>query len=387
MNIALVTLSFWPVVGGMETVVHDLATALGDLGHGVTVFAPKQRHRFEEIEHRYQLVRFGWTFRGGFRSGINRFPLARVFGKLHAFNRFDVINGHSAYLATSYSLALKRKFGVPVVVTCHGHDIQRYPGIGYGLRLSPAKDRLIGRNLDAADLTVSISRSIDEELRELLPAGKIVSIPNGVPIPTGGERTDAWLRPRLGETAAVVVISVGRNVPKKSLDTGLRAFALAAADVPGVRYVHIGRDGELLERLAADLGVADRFSALGEQPRARVLQAYREADIFFSPAAVEAAPLVAIEAMAAGLPCLVSDGPGNRDAVEHGGNGLMVPVGDIDAMAAAMVSLMRDEDKRRRFGAASREMVARFAWPVVAAEYANAFQDLISRAARAGDAP
>ena len=99
---------------------------------------------------------------------------------------------------------------------------------------------------------------------------------------------------------------------------------------------------------------------------------------------MESFGLVTFEAMAAGLPCLVSDGPGNRDAVEHGGNGLVVPVGDIDAMAAAMVGLMRDEDERRRFGAASREMVARYAWPIVAAEYVDAFQRLISRAARPG---
>ena len=122
------------------------------------------------------------------------------------------------------------------------------------------------------------------------------------------------------------------------------------------------------------LGIAGRFSALGEQPRGRVLQACREADIFFSPAAVEAAPLVAIEAMAAGLPCVVSDGPGNCDAVEHGRNGIVVPVDDTVAMARALVELARDWEQRGRLGRHARETAGRFAWPRVAGEYVLAFE-------------
>ncbi len=387
MNIALVTLNFWPLTGGMEMVVHDLAGALHDLGHDVSVFAPSLRGRHEEIDHRYHLVRFGWTLRGAFRFGLNKYVLAREFSRLHRAGPFDVINAHSAYLATSYALHLKRRFGVPVVVTAHGSDIQRLPDVGYGVRLDPANDRLVRRNLEQADLTVSISRSVYENLAQILPDAKIVSISDGVAVGPATDGSGAWVRERIGVHSGGIVIAVGRNVAVKSFPDGVRAFALAAKDLPDVHFVHIGRDGEPLVELASELGVADRFHALGEVQRERVFAAYHEADLFFSPAAMESFGLVTFEAMAAGLPCLVSDGPGNRDAVEHGGNGSVVPVGDIDAMAAAMVGLIRDEDKRRRYGTASREMVARFAWPVVAAEYADAFRDLISRAARAGDAP
>jgi len=374
-NIALVTLNFWPLTGGLEMVVHDLAGALHDLGHDVTVFAPKQRGEYEEVEHRYRLVRFGLTVRGAFRFGLNRYFLAREFHRLHRAGPFDVINAHSAHLATSYALHLKRRFHVPVVVTAHGADIQRLPEVGYGVRLNPADDRLVRKNLGEADLAVSISDSVHEDLAEILPEEKIVSIPDGISLATGNNQAP-WLRDRLGLDTDPIVIAVGRNVAKKSFPDGVRAFASAARELPGLHFVHIGRAGEPLAELARDLGVSDQFHTLGEIQREQVLAAYREADIFFSPAAMESFGIVTFEAMAAGLPCLVSDGPGNRDAVDDDVNGLLVPVGDTEAMAAAIVDLCRDKSKRARLATAARESVTRFAWPVVAGEYAKLFSQL-----------
>jgi teichuronic acid biosynthesis glycosyltransferase TuaC len=270
MNIALVALNFLPARGGMEFVVHDLAETLHDSGHDVTVFAPRWKNLPPEYDHHYRLVRFGWNFRGAFRSGFNKWPLKRAFARLHKDMPFDVINSHSAHLSTSYALALKQKFGVPVVVTCHGHDIQRDPASGYGLRLNPKDDRLILRNLAAADLAVSISGSVYEDLVRVVPAEKIVSIPNGIDVGFGDSTGEPWLRKFVGGEGDILVISVGRNVPKKSFDVGLRACALAIEQVPDMRYVHIGRDGDALGTLAAELGISERFHALGELPRPKV---------------------------------------------------------------------------------------------------------------------
>lgn len=381
MKIALVALNFLPARGGMEFVVHDLAESLHVLGHDVTVFAPNWKSLPPEHDHRYRLVRFGWNFRGAFRFGFNRWPLRRAFARLHSDEPFDVINSHSAHLSTSYALGLKRKFDVPVVVTCHGHDIQRNPATGYGLRLDPKQDRSIRRNLEAADLAVSISGSVYDDLREVVPIEKIVSIPNGIDIEPGRDAHDPWLRKRLPDGDDIIVISVGRNNPKKSLDVGLRAFALAAAQVPKLRFVHIGREGDLLEPLASDLGVSDRFHALGEQRRNMVLQAYSESDIFFSPAAVEAFPLVTLEAMAAGLPSVVSDGPGNRDAVVHGKTATVAPVGDVELLAQGLVDLARDEGQRRVYREGALESVRRYAWSRVGDEYLKAFASVVGNEA------
>ena len=140
-----------------------------------------------------------------------------------------------------------------------------------------------------------------------------------------------------------------------------------------MRYVHIGRDGDVLQQQADRLGIGDRFHALGEQPRDLVLQAYREADVFFSPAAVESFGIVTFEAMAASLPSVVSDGPGNRDAVVDGETGIIAPVDDAELMARALVTLGGDEALCTTYGHAAKEAVSRFAWPGVADEYVEAF--------------
>ena len=378
MNIALVALNFLPARGGMEFVVHDLAENLHDLGHDVTVFAPRWKDLPPEHNHSYRLIRFGWNFPGAFRLGFNRWPLRWAFARLHREKPFDVINSHSAYISTSYALFLKQKYGVPVVVTCHGHDIQRDPESGYGLRLDPDQDRVIRRNLGISDLTVSISGSVYEDIVDILPPEKIVSIPNGVDMVLPGTRHESWLKKLICDEDDIIVISVGRNVPKKSLDVGLRAFAKALVEAPKMHYVHIGRDGDLLESLASELEISGRFHAMGEKPRSQVLQAYREANIFFSPAAVEAFGIVTLEAMAAGLPCVASNGPGNRDAVVQGKTGIISPVGDVNQFASSLVDLASNEPLRREYGANALQEVGNYAWPHVADKYVRAFTSVVS---------
>src|SRR5690606_17553531 len=145
-----------------------------------------------------------------------------------------------------------------------------------------------------------------------------------------------WLRDRLRLDEGIFIVSLGRNVPKKHFDIGIRAFAVALKSDPRLRYVHVGRDAGPLESLAASLGVGDRFHALGELPHSELVHVLHSADIYLSPAAVEGFSLANVEAMASGLPCIVTDGPGNRDAGRSGVNGWVVPVGDVERMAEAI---------------------------------------------------
>lgn len=379
MQIALLTFNFWPRRAGIEYVVHDLATELHRTGHQVTVFAPRLRERFQEIEHAYGLVRFGLPLPGAFRSGLNRFALRRIFATQQRGRPFDVVNVHSAYLPASYAIDLKRSFGVPVVVTCHGHDIQRDAATGYGVRLGARADRIVCRNLRAADRVVAISAAVQDELMRIVPPERIACLPNGVRVDAAGVAQAGVLR-RHGVPDGMIVLAVGRNHAKKQFDVGLRAFRVLALDVPDARFVHIGRGGPALAALAAALGLGDRFHALGELDRDDVAAAYREADIFLLPSAVESFGLVTVEAMAAGLPCVVTDAPGSRDLVEHGRTGLLAPIGDVAALGAALLELAGDPARRRALGRAGRQTAAaRYGWPAVARSYVDVYRE-----ARAG---
>jgi glycosyltransferase involved in cell wall biosynthesis len=377
MRIALFSLNFWPRRGGQEYVVHQLATALHRAGHPTSVFVPRVRGLREEIDHQYELVRFGTTLRGAIRSGLNRPVLVAAFARRHLKSRFDVVNAHSASTATTYALDLKRLFRVPVVVTCHGHDIQRFPELGYGQRLNPRADREVCRNLSRVDRVVSISGAIRDELVQLIPDRKIVSIPNGVDVAELEAASVIGWRGRLGLGDRTIVLCVGRNVRKKAFPTGIRAFAQATQGNPSPMLVHVGRGGESLQQMAYDLGIHSQFLALGELDRGELLSLYREADIFLSPAEVEGFPLANLEAMACGLPCVVTTGPGNWDSIEHGQNGWMVPVGDVVAMAEALRDLIGNPRRRRLFAESSRRRARSFDWHRVAGRYVEMFREAI----------
>lgn len=378
MKIGILTLSFWPRVGGMEYVVHGLATALQRAGNEVHVFAPSfyPTDATIEIEHIYSLHRFGWTFRGAFHSGINRISLIRKFFSLNKDKKFNVLNVHSAHTATRYALDLKALFGIPIVVTCHGHDIQRIPEIGYGYRLDPREDRRIRKHLTKADRSISISDSVYAELKSILDEKYISKVPNGIDEEFLTSSASKIIKGRIADQNAKIILSVGRNVKKKAFDVGLRAFA-SIPDTLNCHYVHVGADGKALENLAKELKVCSRFHQLGVIPRKLIPSLYKEADIFFSPAAVEAFPLVSLEALASGLPCVVTDGPGNRDSVEHGVDGLIVKVGDTSEMKNALLTLLNDDDLRASFGDKARKKIDKhYRWEVVAKEYLEVFCSL-----------
>lgn len=151
------------------------------------------------------------------------------------------------------------------------------------------------------------------------------------------------------------ILHVGRLEAQKAQDVLLRAFAVLAGDFPDWRLVIVG-DGSLgpvLHRLADELAIAGRIDWIGRTDAMDVL--YRTAALFALPSRFEGTPNALLEAMAAGLPVIVSDQIGGGLAhVEPEDNGLVAPVDDVAALSAALRRLMEDADARKRLGAAAR---------------------------------
>ncbi|HEY7213157.1 MAG TPA: glycosyltransferase, partial [Thermoanaerobaculia bacterium] len=99
------------------------------------------------------------------------------------------------------------------------------------------------------------------------------------------------------------------------------------------------------------------------------------ADVFLLPSESESFGLAALEAMSCEVPVIASDAGGLPEVVVHGETGFLCPVGDVDAMAAAALRLLTDEDLRRRFGAASRRRaVEEFSQETVVRRYRSIYQ-------------
>ena len=366
-RVAILTLGFWPAQAGMELMIHNLASTLTLLGDAVTLFTPKPKKDFTEIDHDYILKRF---------SGEEGFY--RDFATYHKSLPFDVLLVQGGFEAASMALRMKHAFGVPVVLRTHGEDIQIDEDTGYGYRRDPKKRDIIESNVRSVDANVVIGEHIRPIVLDIAPDSDVEIIHNGVDVHRFRPTASQFLRSRLGIDAHTkVLIMVGRNVKKKAFHLAVEAFAKVCAEVPDVVLVHVGKSGNGVDlRAHAEMfGVSERFFMLGELNYFDTPAAYSDADIFVFPSKVETFGNVTIEAMSAGLPCVEFDYGVNRSKIREGISGYIVPFGDVDSMAARVVELLLDEGKRRSFGQASRDFaVKQFAWERVAEKYRTIFR-------------
>ncbi len=229
--------------------------------------------------------------------------------------------------------------------------------------LTTASRRNVYRNRLAATamrFIVSVSASLGRRFCQYngVPLEKLRVIPYGAELAAvdrvTAEQASAF-RQQLGFRGNDVVIgSVGRLVEQKDYPTQLRAFALAATRVPGLRMAIAG-DGPLrsmLEQMARDLAIADRVRFLGNQDDVPLL--LRSVDLFALSSKFEPFGVALVEAKAAGLPIVATAVNEIPEIVADGDSGLLTPPENAPNMAALFVKLAEDPDCRVRLGTRAR---------------------------------
>jgi glycosyltransferase involved in cell wall biosynthesis len=265
----------------------------------------------------------------------------------------EVIHAHQ-YTPFFYSALAKPLCGFrpKVILTEHG---RHYPD-----RVSPlrrAVNRLVLDRL--ADAVTACCRFSAQGLTKTdgFAGARIAVIENGIEVEHYGPPADRALAKEDVdlEPDRRYLIHVARHHPVKDQPALLRGFAQAAPDLPGVDLLMVG-DGPLraeLEALAVELRVPDRVKFLGI--RTDIPELMRAADAFALTSLSEAASLTLLEAMASGLPAIVTNVGGNPEIVRHEREGLLVPRGDAGACADAIRRLFRDPELAARLGTAGRE--------------------------------
>jgi glycosyltransferase involved in cell wall biosynthesis len=277
--------------------------------------------------------------------------------------RPDVVHTHTAkagFLGRQAALAVRPR---PAIVhTFHGHVLEGYfsaPKSRAYLELeramARASDRLIGVSQATVDDLVRLGVARPEKFR-VLPLGLDLD-----PLAGPGEGLRAEARAELGVgEGEILLVFVGRVVPIKRLDLLLRALARAREAEPRLRLALVG-DGEerpQLERQAAELGIADAVHFLGYRRELRPL--FAAADLAVLSSDNEGTPVSLIEAAAAGLAAVTTDAGGVREVVTEE-TGIVVPRGDEEALAAALVRMAGEPELRRSCGlAASRRACERY---------------------------
>ena len=183
------------------------------------------------------------------------------------------------------------------------------------------------------------------------------------------------LRARFSLGAAPLLLTVARLVPHKGQDMVLQALARLGDEFPTLCYVIVGEgpDAPRLERLARELGVAERVIFAGALSDEDLADAYATATLYLGLSRVdqginaEGFGISFVEAGASGVPSVAGDSGGVRSAVRDGETGLVVPPTDVEAVIAALRTLLADDALRRRMGAAARRAVeTHYNWDRVA---------------------
>lgn len=292
---------------------------------------------------------------GALRKAVSTVRTTRDLGRTLRRLHVAVVTTHSAK-AHVYGGLAGRLAGIPVVA--HAHDVVASVGS------SRANTALLRTTLALLPQTViansrTTARSLGRLVRRVTVIGCPTVVPDAVP-----PRADT--EPTIG--------MVGRLTSWKGQDVVLRAFAAARAAGldPSTRLRLVGAahfgDDEAFERrlheLAAELGIADAVDFRGH--RSDVVAEIAACDVVVH-ASTRPEPFgqVVIEAMALGRPVIAADAGGPAEVVTDGHDGLLVPPGDVEALASAMVRLTADREARARLAENGRQTVTRYALPHV----------------------
>jgi glycosyltransferase involved in cell wall biosynthesis len=346
-RIALVTDTYVPQVNGVTTVVHRMVRTLGDAGVPCAVVAPAYP---EAATHPGELRIPSVAF-PPYPAIRLSLPAARRIGRFLSDFAPDLIHvateGPLGVVARAQSVRAR----IPLVTSYHTD----FPGYcrHYGAgALEPAVWRWLLWFHRPARLTHTPGEFVCRRLQER-GLGQVVVWGRGVD--TSHFRPDRdseiWRR-RLGlDAGTALVLHVGRLAPEKSVDVLCQAWTLARAALGRRAQFVVAGDGPSRSLVEARLPWVRRVGFLDRDDLAAL---YAAADLCVLPSATETCGLVALEAMAAGVPVVAADAGGLRESVHHGVTGLLAPPRDARAFAAHVVELVMERERRRALADGAR---------------------------------
>lgn len=178
------------------------------------------------------------------------------------------------------------------------------------------------------------------------------------------------------------LISVCRLIGRKGVDDLIRALPAVKAGIGSVKLTIAGQGNlkESLMALAASEGVAQDISWLGVVDHDKLPDLYRQSDLFVLPSHFEGMSNALLEAMASGLPVVVTATGGVDELID--GNGLVVKAGNSAALGQAIIDILGNPDRCREFGLRSREIANNFSWENVAKQYLDTYRRAIGQSAQ-----
>ena len=284
---------------------------------------------------------------------------------LTARGHFDGVEAHGVYLAGVLALPAARLRRIPLLAYAHGGDVADY---GQRSRVSRA---LTGWVVRGAAAIVANSGNTAGHVERFGATARVVSpgVDMSVFRPVRGDAERVAVRARFGLSEGLVALYLGTMSERKGADIFAAGLDLGAS--PGWSGLMIG-DGPLADSIGTDHPAIRRLAPVLQ---AEVADWMRAADVVVVPSRREPLGLAAVEALACGTPVVASSVGGLKEVVRDGETGLLIPPGDPEALARALVQLT-DAALRARMAAAAPASVARHDIRAAAAEMAQVWLEL-----------
>lgn len=366
MKIGIVCPYSFDVPGGVQNHVVDLARALLERGHEVSVLAPGD----EDLEVPPFVQPAGKALSIPYNGSVARLQFGPVsYARVRRWLRegnFDVLHLHEPAAPSLSLLALKVADG-PIVATFHTSTPRSRTLSAFQPVLRPLQEKITARIAVSA-----LARRVQVEHA----GGDAVEIPNGVKVDFFANAVPLDGYPRAGGTIGFV----GRfTEPRKGMAILLDAARRLLPDFPELRLLVVGRgEPEVLHRMAGPQ-LAPHIELLGQVDddcKARVL---RSVDVYCAPnTGGESFGMILTEAMAAGTPVVASALDSFRRVLDDGKAGVLTPPGDAAGLAGALREVLTDPARRAALRAAAAERVMIYDWSVVVAQVLRVYETAVA---------
>ncbi len=377
MKILMLTWEYPPrIVGGIARVVHDLSKRLIKDGHEVTVVTYRDSADVPEYENDkgvnvYRVDNY-MIHPNNFIDWIMQLNFNLVSKATEIINKeggFDVIHAHD-WLVTYAAKTLKNAYDIPIVATIHATEAGRNSGI-HDETQRYINDTEWLLTYEATEVIVN-SNYMKNEIQRLfgLPFEKINVIPNGINLSnfTGIER-DYDFRRQYAMDNEKIILYVGRLVYEKGIQHLIAAMPKILSNYHDAKLIIAGRGGMMdeLKAEARNLGLGNKIYFTGYLDSKQVQKMYKCADVAVFPSTYEPFGIVALEAMLAGVPTVVSDVGGLNEIINHGVDGMKSYAGNPNSIADSVTALLKDHQLAANVSKKAKQKVKeQFNWEKIA---------------------
>lgn len=347
MRIAMFSDTWLPTIDGVVTSLLPVRKELERRGHEVFVFAPGDDEAIAANGDDRVILCRGRDFRGYPEYHIS---LARMKVRKQVRDRsIDIVHSHSVALMGMRAVWAARTNRLPLVFTYHTRVDQAAGYISPPGRPQRIMERLIKTHVNwylrRAEVVIAPGDATAGHLKEVHGANirRMETVPNGLDLERFTANPSPTAIGRFGLHGSTIFLTVGRIAKEKCLDTLIAAAPRILREVPGARFVVVGKGParEHYEEAVRAVGLGGAFLFTGYLDDASVAGFYANAHAFLMPSRLETQAMVVLEAMHYGLPVICADAGGMRDYVRDGVNGYLYEPGNADALATQALKGLR----------------------------------------------